>query len=436
MKSRSFFGFDILIFASCIALMVIGILFIYSSGVTSTGVVTSNEYIKQIVWMGLGIGILFAIIFSNYSRIGEFSPYIYIVFMLLLVVTLLFGRIVNGARSWIPLFGFGIQPSEFAKIASILYLAYYFDKTKKTENALKRFLIGFAIVLLPMFLILLQPDLGTAIVYLPIFLSICFVSAVPLRYLIYMVLSGSLLMVLTILPAWQTFVVEREYPIIDLISSFGYSWYVLGAIGAVLILSLVGFFMIKKRYFYWILYVSSSLLSAFAGSFFMRRMLEDYQMARLIIFLKPNIDPQGAGYNVLQSITAVGSGGFLGKGWLKGTQSHYKFLPQRSTDFIFSVLAEEWGLIGSLFILMLFLVIIYRGLSILLNARDSFAVYVCAGVIGMFGFHIFINIGMAMGIMPITGIPLFFLSYGGSSLWTALLGIGFLLNIHLRRYRY
>ena len=124
-----------------------------------------------------------------------------------------------------------------------------------------------------------------------------------------------------------------------MMSSFGYSWYITVAIGAVLILSLVGFYVIKKRYFYWILYVSSILLSSFTGSFFMRRVLEDYQMARLIIFLKPSIDPRGAGYNAIQSITAVGSGGFLGKGWLKGTQSHYKFLPQRSTDFIFSVLA-------------------------------------------------------------------------------------------------
>ena len=201
-------------------------------------------------------------------------------------------------------------------------------------------------------------------------------------------------------------------------------------------LSSIGHFALHQRYFYWLFYVSTILSTSYIGSLALRQVLKDYQIKRLIVFLDPGIDPQGAGWNVIQSVTAVGSGGWFGKGWLHGTQSHYRFLPQQSTDFIFSIIAEEWGFFGSLLVFMLFGVILIRGFVIMLNARDRFAALVCSGIIGMFGFHILVNIGMAMGIMPITGIPLFFLSYGGSSLWTALIGIGLLLNIHIRRYRY
>jgi rod shape determining protein RodA len=164
------------------------------------------------------------------------------------------------------------------------------------------------------------------------------------------------------------------------------------------------------------------------------RVLKPYQIMRFIVFLDPQVDPQGAGWNLLQSVTAVGSGGLAGKGFLKGTQSHYQFLPQQSTDFIFSILAEEWGFLGGLLVFGLFLVILLRGVRIMYIARDDFGMHVAAGVVGMIFFHVVINIGMAMGIMPITGIPLFFLSYGGSSLWTALIGVGLLLDIYFRRY--
>ena len=166
----------------------------------------------------------------------------------------------------------------------------------------------------------------------------------------------------------------------------------------------------------------------------MVRALRDYQIMRFIVFLSPRVDPQGAGWNLIQSVTAVGSGGFFGKGFLHGTQSHYQFLPQQSTDFIFSILAEEWGFFGGFLVFALFLIILLRGIRIMYIARDDFALCIGAGVVGMIFFHVVVNIGMAMGIMPITGIPLFFLSYGGSSLWTGLLGIGLLLNIYFRRY--
>ena len=156
---------------------------------------------------------------------------------------------------------------------------------------------------------------------------------------------------------------------------------------------------------------------------------------RLIVFMDPSIDPRGSGWNILQSITAIGSGGFLGKGFLQGTQSHYRYLPQQSTDFIFSIIAEEWGFIGAFIVFALFFVLLWRCVALLRSLRDRYAIYITAGVMGMLFFHFLINAGMAMGIMPITGIPLFFLSYGGSSLWTVLIAVGMLLGISARRYR-
>jgi rod shape determining protein RodA len=155
---------------------------------------------------------------------------------------------------------------------------------------------------------------------------------------------------------------------------------------------------------------------------------------RLIVFLDPNVDPQGAGWNIIQSVTAIGSGGFTGKGYLQGTQSHYRFLPQQSTDFIFSIFTEEAGLLGGLLVFSLFLLICLRLVRIMKTTADRFGAFICAGLSAMYIFHFLINVGMTMGIMPITGIPLLFMSYGGSAVISAMTGIGLALSIHVRRY--
>jgi rod shape determining protein RodA len=155
---------------------------------------------------------------------------------------------------------------------------------------------------------------------------------------------------------------------------------------------------------------------------------------RLIVFLDPNVDPRGSGWNIIQSITAIGSGGLMGKGYLLGTQSHYRFLPQQSTDFIFSIFTEEWGLLGGIVVFSLFLLINLRLVRIMRTTSDPFGSYITAGLSAMYAFHFLINVGMTMGIMPITGIPLLFMSYGGSAIWSAMTGIGLALSIHIRRY--
>jgi rod shape determining protein RodA len=206
------------------------------------------------------------------------------------------------------------------------------------------------------------------------------------------------------------------------------------ALGAIGLIAAFGLSKYKKRYFFWIVYSAAVVVLSLGASFVAHKVLKDYQIMRLIVFLDPEVDPQGAGWNIIQSITAIGSGGLAGKGYLQGTQSHYRFLPQQSTDFIFSIFTEEWGFLGGLLVFSLFLVIILRLMRIVRTAADPFGAYICAGLAGIFVFHFLINVGMTMGIMPITGIPLLFMSYGGSSIISAMVGIGLALSIHVRRF--
>ena len=436
MKKGSLFQFDLLLFGSTFTLMVIGVLFIYSSGVTSTGVLFNREFIKQMVWAGSGLILLAIAVGISYARLKPLAPQLYVLGLLLLIVTLVVGRRVHGARSWLGLGDFGIQPSEFMKLGTILMMAAYLSGIGKGIRELPRLLLAFAVVLVPMGLILLQPDMGTALVYIPIFLVMTYMAGARARHLIFILASGLMMIVFGLLPAFENYVLARELSVFASLGSFEMLRYILPALALIAVLAAWGTYGFKRHYFYWILYGASLLLTGLGGALVAMRVLKDYQVMRLIIFMDPKIDPQGAGWNIIQSVTAVGSGGFWGKGFLQGTQSHYRFLPQQSTDFIFSIIAEEWGFFGGILVFTLFLIVLLRGLRIAYTARDDFALYLASGILGMIGFHVVVNIGMAMGIMPITGIPLFFLSYGGSSLWTGLIAVGLLLNIHLRRYRH
>lgn len=436
MRKGSLFGFDLLLLGSTLTLMVIGVLFIYSSGVTSTGVLFNREFIKQIVWAVTGLLLMAAAVWLNYARLKQAAPQLYVLGLLLLIVTLVVGRRVHGARSWLGLGDFGIQTSEFMKIGTILMLAAYLAGIGKGIRELSRLMLAFAIVLVPMGLILLQPDMGTALVYVPIFLVMTYLAGARGRHLLFFLASGLMMVLFGLLPAFERYLLARELGVFATLGSFEVMRYILPALAVIALLAAWGTYGFKRHYFYWIFYTASLLLTGLGGALVALRVLRDYQIMRLIIFLDPKIDPQGAGWNIIQSVTAVGSGGFWGKGFLQGTQSHYRFLPQQSTDFIFSIIAEEWGFFGGMLVFTLFLIILLRGLRIAYTARDEFALYIASGILGMIGFHVTVNVGMAMGIMPITGIPLFFLSYGGSSLWTGLIAVGLLLNIHLRRYRH
>ena len=285
---------------------------------------------------------------------------VYVLGMLLLVLVALFGQVVNGARRWLDLGFTRIQPSELMKIAVPLMLAWYFDRYEAVLR-LRNFVVGAALLLVPVLLVARQPDLGTALVIFAAGFYVLFLA--------------------------------------------GLSWKILLGLGA---------------------FGAASLPVLWAY-------MHDYQKQRVLTLLDPTQDPLGAGYHTIQSAIALGSGGVLGKGWLNGTQAHLDFLPERTTDFIFAVYAEEFGLLGNLVLLVLFVLLIGRGLVIAANAPTLFTRLIAGAITLTFFTYVFVNIGMVSGILPVVGVPLPFISYGGTSLVTVMFGVGLLMSIHTHR---
>jgi rod shape determining protein RodA len=436
MKLKRLLEIDFVLLFSVLIISLFGVLFIYSSGITSAGVLVSNEHIKQIIWLSTGTAVCILLALVDYRKFYDFSGYLYLGVLLILVYTRLFGKVVNGAKSWIGIGSFGIQPSEFAKVVTILFLARYLDASKRSTAPLQRFFTSALIVAVPMGLILLQPDLGTSLVFIPIFLTMLFIAGAPIKHLGFVVFFIGMGSFLTVLPLWQQHILHGRFDFLRVFSD-SRTIVVLGvAFFAVAALGIFGFTRYAKKYFYWISYVSILVGLSLIFSFAARSFLKDYQIMRLIVFLDPNVDPRGSGWNIIQSITAIGSGGFWGKGFLQGTQSHYRFLPQQSTDFIFSIFSEEWGFLGGLIVFSLYAVISLRLIHTIKTTSDPFGAYIGAGLASIIVFHFLINVGMAMGVMPITGIPLLFMSYGGSSLLAAMAGIGIALSVYTRRFEH
>ncbi|MDR0759237.1 MAG: rod shape-determining protein RodA [Treponema sp.] len=436
MRLRDFLEIDYWLLIAAIILSIFGILFIYSSGITSTGMPASTEYIRQIIWASGGLILAIFLALLNYRRFYDISIYLYLGTLGLLAFTCVFGRQVNGARAWLGIGSFGIQPSEFAKITTILFLARYLDASKRSHNVFVRFILSCVIVFIPMGIILIQPDFGTSLVFIPILLVMTFIAGLSIRYVAFLGACISITGILMVLPLWQSYIIKDALPSLDILMDIRFVGISVMALAAILAIALFGFLRFKKRYFYWIAYSASIGIFSLGASFMSHKVLKDYQIMRLIVFLDPNVDPRGSGWNIIQSITAIGSGGLWGKGYLQGTQSHYRFLPQQSTDFIFSIFSEEWGLRGGVIVFALFLLICLRLVRIMKTSTDTYGSYIIAGLSAMYIFHFLINVGMTMGIMPITGIPLLFMSYGGSALISAMTGIGLALSVYMRRYQH
>ncbi|QEJ98879.1 rod shape-determining protein RodA [Treponema phagedenis] len=432
MTIKKITNFDYLLLLIVLILTGIGILFIYSSGVNSDGVSVSKEYIKQIIWAITGVILLIATTFYDYQKFKDRTFLLFIIALLFLVYTPIFGHYSKGAKSWIGIGEFGIQISEFTKVIYILYLAYYLDKSKN-ENPFKRFIKASCIMAIPMGLILLQPDLGTASVYIPIFLIMCFIAGLPLRFVFGLLSIVLLTLVFTLLPLWEKAIIQHPGIATKIFSNKSVSALIFLSLATTVIIAAIGYMRVKRKYYYWVTYVLILISLSFGMALVGIRVLKPYQMMRLIIFLDPNVDPLNAGWHILQSMIAIGGGGTFGMGFLKGTQSHYRFLPQQSTDFIFSILSEEWGFVGGVAVFMLYLLFFIRILLIMKHTDVLYEKLIASGILGMFFFHFIVNVGMVMGIMPITGIPLLLLSYGGSSLWTAMIATGLLISIDLRR---
>jgi len=434
MKFKEILGIDYLLLLSVIILMVLGVLFIYSSGITSTGVQVSNEYLKQIIWASAGLIIAIFMSLINYRRFYYLSLYIYLFSLLPLIYTLFFGHIIYNTTRWLRIGSIGIQMSEIVKISVIVMLARFLADTDRNRESFSRFFISCVIVFIPMGIVLLQPDLGTALVYIAILITMIFMAGVPIRYVAFMISCIALTGVLLVLPLWQTYILRKTLPFLSALTNIKIIFISVLFFAFIAAISLFGYLKYKKKYFFWLVYSSAIMIFSLGASYAARLVLKSYQIMRLIVFLDPNVDPRGAGWNIIQSITAIGAGGVTGRGYLQGTQSHYRFLPEQSTDFIFSIFSEEAGFIGGIIVFALYMFICHRLLVTMRTVTDPFAKYICAGLAGMICFHFIINVGMTMGIMPITGLPLLFMSYGGSSILSAMIGIGIVLSIYVRRY--
>ncbi len=390
-------SFDFVLFGAVLVLMGIGILFIYSSGINSSGVQMSREFLRQIVWGVTGVALMTFFAFFSYTTLRMLSLYIYAGGLLLLLITLAIGREVNGARSWLGFSEIGIQPAEFVKIATILFLATYLTGIGNGIKELPRFLLGLCIVLVPIALILMQPDMGEALAFVPIFLLMAFIGGAQVRHLLFILFAGVFAFMLAAIPTLNARYGASGASLFSLISDPDILKYLLLAGSVVAGLAFLGWRSFRQRYFFWIAWAGALLVLGGALSLALRQVLKDYQIMRLVIFVDPKLDPQGAGWNIIQSVTAIGSGGPLGKGFLHGTQSHYQFLPQRSTDFIFSILAEEWGFLGALLVFALFLIILLRGISIVWASREDYAMLCGTGILAMVFFHTLVNAGHGHG---------------------------------------
>ncbi len=435
MKSRisGALKIDYMLVVSFVVLTGIGVLTIYSAG--SGEGVRDTQYVRQMYWAISGMVVFMAMLFTDYQRVGEYALPIYLGGLLLLLLTLVVGTRVRGARSWITLFaGFGFQPSEFVKVAAIIAMARFLQQTGEGIRELKNVVFTLVIGLLPAGIILLQPDFGTALVYIPICLTMLFFAGIRpmhlLSLLIIFGIAGTLPLLTTIgnLTNVQALAFLEVLDNTRTVFAIGLMFGLLAGVMYVLF-RLTAREIIFKAGGIFLIFCTGLVLAAPLGKF-----LKPYQKERLVVFIKPTIDPFGAGYNIIQSRIAVGAGGITGKGLMGGSQSQLGFLPERSTDFIFSIFAEEWGFIGSLMLLAMFALFLYRSILVIYNARDRFGMLLASGILGMFLFHLIVNIGMTIGIMPITGIPLPFLSYGGSFLVTSMFAVSILVNIVMRRH--
>jgi rod shape determining protein RodA len=425
---------DYILLSSVLALMVFGVLFIYSSGITSAGIQVSNEYIRQIIWAFIGITTAITLSVISYRKFYNVALYIYLISLIPLVYTVISGRLLYSAARWVRIGSVGFQMSEFVKISVIIILARYLADTDHDKKTFTRFLVSCVIVFIPMGIVLLQPDLGTALVYIAILITMMFFAGVSMRYVVFMVSCIGLTGVFLVLPLWQENIYRKPLPLLAVLTNPKIIMITVIFFLLIAIIALIGFRKFKKQYFYWLVYGPGIVIISLFMSYAARLILKGYQLMRLIVFLDPNIDPRGAGWNIIQSVTAIGAGGLTGRGFLQGTQSHYRFLPEQSTDFIFSIYSEETGFLGGLAVFALFFIICNRMMVTMKSTTDPFGKYLCAGFIGMFSFHFIINVGMTMSIMPITGIPLLFMSYGGSAILSAMIGIGLVLSIFIRRH--
>ena len=425
--------------AAVLALAVMGILFIFSA--TFQGGHASAFLVRQ--GLGFGVGLL-AMIFLALLPYQVFQTYakgVYAASVVLLILTLVIGSRLRGSRSWIYLGGLYFQPVEVTRLALAIALAAFANARSRDILHWRGSVPALMLAGVHFGLVLLQPDLSSALVMGPMTLAILFAAGMPLGFLLTLLSALALALGIPLMGTYFSIVGERwaDHRWIMWVSR---AFQETGPLllfwsGVAAVVSSLWWFFRKLRFPLTGVTLGVALLviaGGVAGSFVVDRAIKPYQRKRLMAFVDPAVDPLGSGYNILQSEIAVGSGRFVGKGYLSGSQSQLGFLPEKHTDFIFSLVGEETGFLGALFLLAVYFWVAWRAFDIAFTARDYFGRYLATGLGAYFAFSGLVNIGMAMGLMPVTGVPLPFLSYGGSGLVGSFMAIGLLLSIHLRRY--
>lgn len=398
--------FDFGIFIPLLLLYCLGLAAIYSS--TLNNPLASGNFQKQLIW-GCGSLIVFFITYSlptNTFRIIAIPTYLLSLFFLLLVI--LIGRKIAGQKSWLSFGPIGFQPAEFAKIGMIFGVSYFLSRKNTDIESFKDILFTLGIGLLPVLLVFLEPDMGTSLVFIGTILMLIYWKGISL-FGLFVVLSPG---------------------IVAAASVFGSIYFII-----MLVFVALALFLFKKDIFF-----SGSIFAVNIGAGFFAdyvfKALSPHQQNRIQSFLNPSADPLGTGYNSIQAKVAIGSGGFFGKGFLNGHQTQLQFIPEQWTDFIYCVIGEEFGFIGSVFTLILFLILFFRILKIATLTKDEFLSLTLIGILSIYFIHLFINIGMTVGVMPVIGIPLPFVSYGGSSLLVNMFMLGIAANIYRTRRNY
>jgi rod shape determining protein RodA len=425
--------FDYLLLLNLLALLVISVLAIYSANVNGDGVSQSNQWFRQILWIIASVMVFVFFCFFDYHKLLNFTVIIFLTTIILLIIVQIMGHTVAGAMRWLN-FGFAsLQPSELGKASTIIILAAFFADRKEGARKLKDLFLGLLLISPLVLLVLLQPDLGTALAYLAIYAGIVFAAGANLSLILFLILTIILTITYLLITVWNSFLATNTFWLAEVLSTPTLLTQLLLSWLAVVIVAAISFIVTKRLVFYLLGFVALANTLALGGSLVALIILKPYQMERLAAFLNPNYDPLRAGYHALQSLTAIGAGGLRGQGYLQGTHTHLQYLPEQSTDFIFSVIGEEFGLVGAAIVLLLYLILLIRLIYYSFHAVDSFGSYLCLGLFTLIFFHLLVNVGMVIGLAPITGIPLFLLSYGGSSLLTIMALLGIASNVYRQR---
>ncbi len=438
MLSRdSMYKIDYLLVTVVAIVVIIGCLMIYSGGFDPIEKINNGIYKKQILWFIIGFILMLGMTFINYQQIGDYALYIYGFILVVLLFTTIFGTPIRNTRAWLNFGYFSIQPSEFMKLGLVIVLGKYLELRERDIKNFRDLLIPSLLTLVPVIIILGQPDFGTAVIFIPILFTMLYVGGADVSHLISIILVAAIALVVPMILTYREWIgAEANNFLLDFFKDVDMLFLVSGILLAASGVSFLVYYFYKKK-FLRRFYISGAVISlGFLSSVLIQKLFKDYQKKRILVFLNPDLDPHGSGYNIIQSKIAIGSGGLTGKGFLKGSQSQLGFLPEKTSDFIFSVVAEEWGFIGAMILIILLGIIIFRGIQIALESKDKFGALLASGITTIFFFHFFINIGMVIGIMPVTGLPLSFVSYGGSNLLMAMIGVGILINIRMRKFVY